>query len=450
MPGANPVVKVPEFWNATLPNGLQVIGTGYNEIPVTNITLYIKAGQLRETEDKAGLASLTAGLMGESTEKYTAEEINAELEKLGSEISVDSDREDIIVSVNSLNKNLDRTIELMKEIVFHPRFSEEEFNRLLDEQKQSLKNRPTQAATLASDVFRRVLFPQGAAGLPEVGTDKTLENITLDDVRAFYKKWVTPDFSEVTIVGNVAPADLKTKLAFLGEWPKANTAAPAKLATTKGNGKTIYFVDKPGAAQSEIRIGWPSLYYDATGPYYSATIMNYVLGGAFNSRINLNLREKNGWTYGARAGFRSTKYENLYAGSAGVKIEATDSAVGEFVREIADFKKGGITDEELAFTKSSIGQSEALKYETPGQKAGFLKLIMDNQYDKKLSDTRNKITGKITKAEVDAIAQKLLNLDEMVIVIVGDKEKLMEKMKKLGYDVVELPTDIDEVRAKLK
>lgn len=448
--GANPVVKVPEFWNSTLPNGLQTIGTSYNEIPVTNLTLYVKAGQIRETEDKAGLAALTASLMGESTENYTAEAIGAELEKLGSSIDIYSDREDIVVSVTSLNKNLDRTLELMKEMIFKPKFSEEEFKRLVDEQKQSVKNRPTQAAALASDIFRRVMLPTGAAGLPEIGTDKSVSAITLDDVKAYYKKWFTPDQAQMTVVGNLTAADLKTKLAFLGSWAKGNTAAPAKLAMKAGNGKTIYFVDKPGAAQSEIRIGWPTLYYDATGPYYSATIMNYALGGAFNSRVNLNLREKNGWTYGARAGFRSTPYENLYAGSAGVKLEATDSAVGEFIREITEFRKNGIREDELTFTKSSMGQSEALKYETPGQKSGFLKLIMDNGYDKQLSAKRNSITGKVTKAEIDALAKNQLKLEEMVVVVVGDKAKLMEKMKTLGYDVVELPSDMEGISNKLK
>lgn len=448
--GTNPVVKVPEFWNAKLPNGLEAIGTPYNEIPVTNITLLVKAGQIRETQDKAGLAQLVANLMGESTEKYTAEEISTELEKLGSEINIYAGREDIVISVTSLNKNLDRTIELMKEIAFHPKFSQEEFELVLGQQKEALKNRPTQAATLASDIFRRVMLPTVAAGLPEPGTTKSLENITLDDVKNYYKKWFTPDQAQITFVGNITAADLKTKLGFLSQWTKGNTAEPTKLAFAKGNGKTIYFVDKPGAAQSEIRIGWPTLYYDAIGPYYSATIMNYVLGGAFNSRINLNLREKNGWTYGARAGFRSTVYENLYAGSAGVKLEATDSAVGEFIREIAEFKKGGIQEEELAFTKSSIGQSEALKYETPSQKSGFLEFLMDNGYDKQLSNKRQDIVAKITKPEIDAIAQKLLSLDDMVVVVVGDKAKLMDKMKRLGYQVIELPSDVEAVSGALK
>lgn len=448
--GANPVVAVPAFWNTTLANGLQIIGTAYDEIPVTNITLSIKAGQLRETEEKAGVAVLVSTLIGESTGKYTAEEINSELEKLGSEINVYSNREDIVVSVTSLNKNLDRTLELMKEIVFNPKFSEEEFARALAEQKEFLKNRTVQAATLANDIFRRVMLPNGVNGLPEPGTSASLENMTLDDVKTFYAKWFTPDQAQLTIVGNIHATDVKTKLGFLNDWKKGNTPAPQKISFVKGDGKTIYLVDKPGAAQSEIRIGWPTLYYDALGKYYSAGVMNYVLGGAFNSRINLNLREKHGWTYGARAGFRSSDYENLYAGSAGVKLEATDSSVSEFIREILEFKNDGITEDELAFTKSSIGQSEALKYETPYQKAGFLQLIMDNGYDKQLTVKRQNIVTGISKSDINTLAKELLTTDEMVILVVGDKEKIAEGLARLGYKIEELPADVEALSSVKK
>ncbi|MCG9910549.1 MAG: insulinase family protein [Flavobacteriales bacterium] len=448
-PGANPVVKVPEFWSLKSDNGLEFIGTSYNELPVTNITVYVKAGQIRETEDKAGTAYLLANLMSESTRNFTAEEISAKLEMLGSSLDVSSSREDIIISVTTLNKNLDATLELMNEVMFRPKFSQEEFDRLKTEQTQGLKNRTTQASTLANDIFRRIMLPTGVVGLPEPGTEAGIANISMADVRSFYYTWFTPENAKVSIVGSISESEVKTKLGFLQSWKKGNAASPQKASTAKGNGKTIYFVDKPGAAQSEIRIGWPSIYYNALGEYYAAGVMNYPLGGAFNSRINLNLREKNGWTYGARAGFTSTDYVNVYVGSAGVKLEATDSALSEFVREIKEFKKNGLKADELAFAQSAISQSEALKYETPGQKSGFLKLIMDNGYDKDLSAKRNKIAAKMSLTEANELARKLLNTDEMVIVVVGDKAKLADKMKALGYEFKELPANVEGLQEKL-
>jgi zinc protease len=449
VPGPNPEIEVPKFWNTKLSNGLDIIGTPYDEVPVTNITVYLKAGQIRESEDKAGIAALMANLMEESTRNYSAEDIHAELEKLGSEISVYSTREDVVISVNILNKNMDRVLQLMREVMFNPLFSQEEFDRLKAEQKQGLKNRTTQAATLASDVFRRLLMPQGAAGLPEPGTESSLESITREDVERYYQKWFKPENAKVTIVGNLTQADIKGKLGFLESWAAGNTPAPEKLAVKKGDGKTIYFVDKPGAAQSEIRIGWPALYFDATGEYFKSTLMNYALGGAFNSRINLNLREKNGWTYGARAGFQSSDLVNLFAGSAGVKLEATDSALQEFMREIREFRENGITDEELRFTKSSVGQSEALKYETPGQKSGFL-LIMHNGYDKDLSDKRKAATARITREEAAELAKKWLRFEEAVILVVGDKAKVWTGLERLGYQLKELPAEMEKLNELLK
>jgi zinc protease len=442
-PGPNPVVKVPEFWSLKSDNGLEFIGTPYNELPLTNITVYVKAGQIRETEDKAGTAYLLANLMSESTLNFTAEEISAKLEMLGSSLDISSSREDIIISVTALNKKLDATLELMNEVMFRPRFSQVEFDRLKAEQTQALKNRTVQASTLANDIFRRIMLPTGAVGLPEPGTEASIANISLADVRSFYSNWFTPENAKVTIVGSITESEVKTKLGFLQSWEKGNAGPPQKASAAKGNGRTIYFVDKPGAAQGEIRIGWPSIYYDALGEYYTAGVMNYPLGGAFNSRINLNLREKNGWTYGARAGFASTEYVNVYVGSAGVKLEATDSALSEFVREIKEFRKNGLKAEELAFAQSAISQSEALKYETPDQKSRFLKLIMDNGYDKDLSAKRNKIAAKLSLAEANELARKLLNTDEMVIVVVGDKAKLADKLKALDYEFKEVPAGVD-------
>jgi zinc protease len=449
-PGQNPEIQVPLFWNSELSNGLEVIGTPYEEVPVTNITVYVTAGQIRETADKAGIATLTASLMEESTRNFTAEAIQAELEKLGSEISVYASREDVVISANILNKNMDKVLGLLREVMFNPLFGQEEFDRLKAEQKQGLKNRTTQAATLAGDVFRRLLMPQSAAGLPEPGTESSLESITRDDVERYYQTWFKPENAKVTIVGKLTQADLKGKLSFLETWAAGKVSAPEKLAVKKGNGKTIFLVDKPGAAQSEIRIGWPAIYFDATGEYFNATLMNYALGGAFNSRINLNLREKNGWTYGARAGFQSSDLVNLFAGSAGVKLEATDSALQEFIREIREFREKGITEEELNFTKSSIGQSEALKYETPGQKSGFLKLIMDNGYDKTLSEKRKAATARITREQAAELARKWLRLEDAVILVVGDKAKISKGLERLGYEVKELPAEMEKLNELLK
>jgi zinc protease len=437
--GKNPVINVPQFWNTTLANGIQIIGSGYNEVPTTDIQISIPAGQFMETTDKNGVAQLTAALLNESTNKRTAEEISAALESLGSSIRISADKEEMNISVSALNKNLDKTLLILEEILFAPKFSAEEFNRLKTEQLQSIKNQQTNANAIAGNIFRKVMYPAGSIqSMPESGTDASVNALTVEDVKKFYDTWFAPDFAKIVIVGNISKAELESKLGFLNKWNKKNVKLPAFVSAKGPEKTTIYFANKDNAPQSQILLGEAGLRYDGLGAYYQCGIMNYVLGGAFNSRINLNLREKHGYTYGARMGFNGTDYVNLYSGGAGVKAEATDSSIIEFMNEIKGYLKSGITASELEFTKNSIGQRDALKFETPGQKAGFMKSIMENKYDKDLVTKQNNILSKITSTEINALASKYIHPDKMAVVVVGDRKRVFEKLKALGYDIIEM------------
>ena len=200
----------------------------------------------------------------------------------------------------------------------------------------------------------------------------------------------------------------------------------------------IFLVDKEKAAQSEIRIGYIALPYDATGDYYKAQIMNYILGGAFNSRINLNLREDKGYTYGAGSGFSGSEVAGPYTAYAGVRSNVSDSSVVEFMKEIKRFREDGITAEELAFVKSAMGQSDARKYETSFQKASFLNNILRYNLDPNYVKQQNEILQNISREEIQAIAKKYLPYEKMNIILVGDKAAIKPGLEKLGYEVVEL------------
>lgn len=170
-------------------------------------------------------------------------------------------------------------------------------------------------------------------------------------------------------------------------------------------------------------------------------IMNYALGGSFNSHINMNLREHHGFTYGARSGFSGNQFVGPFSASAGVRTSATDSSVVEFMKEIKQYALNGITADELTFSKNAIGQSEALKYETSRQKADFIKRIMDYNLDRNFTLKQNEILNSITTEEVDALAKKHLPYNNMDILIVGDRSKVFDNLLKLGYEIIELDTD---------
>jgi zinc protease len=437
----NPVIKVPAYWETKFGNGLKVIGMKNDELPVVTLQLSIEAGHMMEAKDmsKAGIATLVAGMMDEATEKHTAEELSQELDKLGSSVDVNADKNYITITISTLLKNLDKTLAIAEEKLMHPKFSAEDFDRLKNEQLQIIANQVTQPVVIANNAYSKLLYGKdNIMGIPNSGTAETVKSITLDDVKNYYKTNLSPSISDLVIVGDITKEAVEPKLAFLKNWAAKPVTLPVIAAAPKVEKTKIYLIDKEKAPQSEIRIGYVALPYDATGDYYKAGLMNYVLGGAFNSHINLNLREDKGWTYGARSGFQGDKVAGAFTASAGVKGIATDSSVVEFIKELKNYSNKGITEDELTFTKSSIGQSDALRYETGVQKASFLKRIATYNLDKGFVDKQNEILKNMTKAEIDAIAKKDLDMSKMIIVVVGDAKTTKEGLSKLGYEIVEL------------
>jgi len=443
--GPNPVVKVPAFWKKELPNGISMIGAPTSELPVVNISITIPGGHLLQGSDtsKIGLADFTAGMMNEDTKNYTAEQMAVELQKLGSSINVSSRRDGITFSLQCLKKNLDATLKLLEERMFNPRFTEDAFNRLQKQSIESFKQAKSQPASIASSVYRKLNYGENnILGMSENGTAYTIKNLKLADVQNYYDQNMTSRQTKVVIVGDVKEAEIVSRLGFLDKLPNKQISIPAPGAKPVISKTTLYIVDVPKAAQTEFRIGKiVDMPYDLVGEYYRADLMNYVLGANFNSRVNLNLREDKGWTYGARANFSGDKYGVEYTFSSGIRADATDSALTEVMKEINNYAANGIREDEIVFMKSALGQRDALSYETGGQKAGFIARILEYQLPANFTETQNKILQSMSKAEIDALAKKWLQTDKMNILLVGDKEKILPGLQKFGYEIVELDTD---------
>jgi zinc protease len=444
--GPNPVVKVPAFWRKDLTNGIRMIGVENNEIPVINLAITIPGGHLLQAGDtsKIGLARLFAGMMNEDTKNRTAEQMYTELQKLGSSIYVTSETDHISFSVQTLKKNLDKTLDLLQERMFQPSFSDKTFSRrqrqMLEGRKQS-KSRP---AAIASEVIARINYgPENILGMSLEGTESTIKNITLKDIENYYQNYISSQGAKVVIVGDIKESEMLSKLEFLNKLPNRKIQLPAvDTKPLNSNPSKIYLVDVPRAAQTEFRVGYlTGMKYDATGDYYKAGLMNFSLGGGFNSRLNLNLREDKGWTYGARSAFESSKYGGAFEFSSGIKAEATDSALFEVIKEIKNFAVSGITDTELAFMKSATGQRDALRYETGQQKAGFISRILEYDLPPDYVELQNKILKDITLAEINTLSKKWIQPDKLNMLMVGDKVRILPGLKKLGYPIEELDTD---------
>ncbi len=450
--GPVPVTKVPLYWTKTLPSGVRVIGSENTEVPVVTMNLTIPGGRLADGSDlsKAGLSSMFAAMMNEDTKNYTAEKFAAELQKLGSSISIGNDVDGLVFRVQSLKANLGKTIALLQERLLNPKFTQEAFDRLKKQRLESFKLAKAQPAAIAGVVFAKLNYgANNVLGLPEAGTERTVANITLADVQNYYNTYLTSNGAKVVIVGDIKEPAALAQLGFLSKLPskKVMLAAPAAalpVAKTK-----IYLVDVPKAAQTQFSVGYGNdLRYDPTGEYYKFYMANYPLGTDFTSRLNTYLRETKGWTYGASTRVSADKYAGGFTFSSGIRAPSTDSALVSLMDELKNYTTNGPTAEEVVFLKKAIGQGNALRFETGPQKAGFISRILDYNLQPTYIAKQTAMLNSLTPAQATAIAKQYIQPDKLNILLVGDKARIMPGLQKLGYDIVELNADGDPVEAK--
>jgi zinc protease len=427
-------VKFPEYYTKKFENGLEIIGTRTSESPKVYMYFTIDGGHLLEADRKikVGTAYLTSQMMDEGTQKMTSEEFTTALDKLGSSIGFGSGNYSTTIFVESLKENLDATLALLKDVLMTPRFDAADFQRVKKQNLEGVQNQKTNPSLTASKVYNKVVYKGTILEDYYTGDFKSLNKMSVSDCKSFYDQFYSPSVTKLAIAGEITEAELMPKLEFLKAWAKKEVAVPAIPAVKMPEKTQIYLVDKPYAAQSTVMVGYPSIKYDYNGDYYKNSIMNYTLGGAFSSRINLNLREDKGYTYGARANFSGNKYIGNYIFSSDIKKAATDSAITELMKEIRNFKTTGITDEELAFTKNSVLLSEALDYETPTQKLSLLSNILQYNLPKDFTKEQQQILNGLTKADINALATKYLYPDNAVIIVVGHAYKVRAGLEVLN------------------
>jgi len=440
--GANPELTLPPIWRSELSNGVKVLGAVNDEAPTMTISIRIPAGQKSDPLAKIGLSSMTATMMNEATNSSTNEELSNQLQKLGSSVSFSTGGDYTTLYIRTLTSNLDETLAIAAEKLFDPKFDSADFERVKAQTLQGIELGKKDASTTASNVFRKLVYGKdNAFAWPGQGVSETVAEITLDDVKAFYADNYSSSGAAIIAVGDLSQAALVPKLSIFEGWGGQPVIKPTITPPKQLAGGTLYLIDKPGAAQSEIRIGKSSITYDATGEYFRLGLMNYNLGGAFNSRININLREDKGYTYGARSGFRADKDAGRFMASAGVRADVTDKSIVEFEREIDSYFKDGMSEDELVFLKSSLGQRDARNYETPRQKLGFLGRISAYDLPDDFVDQQNQILKGVGLDELNALAKKYLDRSQMIMVVVGDKKSILPGLQELDYTIVELDAD---------
>ncbi|PSJ42700.1 peptidase M16 [Zobellella endophytica] len=436
---AEPVlVTVPPLWRETLGDNIQLLGTVNSEIPAVSVILALPGGQRAEGEGELGLAALTAAMMNQGTERLSSGAFSEALERLGASINVRPGFYTNLIEITSLTDTLPQTLALVEELLFSPGLREADFEQVRSRLLESMAQSRHQPSWLAQHGFRKLMYGETRMGLPDEGEPGQLSRLTLEQVRQYYRRYYHPANGHVIVAGDLGAEQAKQAFAFLTRWPGEAPEVPEVTVVPQPVDAGVYVIDVPGSLQSALRIGRRALPLDATGPFFHANLMNFNLGGNFNSRINQNLREDKGFTYGAHSYFTGNRNAGVFVVATDVRGDVTVPAIENILAELERFRAGGPVPEELAYLRSSYSQQDALSYETLSQKAGFLLQLAMMELSPDYLSQQQRIVSSIDGEALTRVAGEWLDPNEMVIVVVGDKAKLEKSLAQLNLPVHDL------------
>jgi len=430
--GPDPTVTIPQVWSSTLGNGIKVWGIEHNELPLIQYTITMDGGHQAEEITKAGLANLTASLMNEGTMNKTPEQLEDAIGLLGASIRVGSGDDNISISVNTLAKNFGKTISLVEEMLLEPRWDEEQFALAKSRIINSLKRNKGDASYLASTTLNKLLFGENnILALDASGTEESISSISIDDLKAYYDKYISPSKARLLITGNVTQQQVEAAFANLSQkWPSKEVTVPGIQVPVAPEKSVIYFVDVPGAKQSVIYIGAPSV--PRTNPdYYPAYVANYKLGGSFNGIFNLILREEKGFTYGARSNISGSKEYGTFTASSMVRTNSTLESVNIFKTEMEKYREN-IPQEYVDFTKDALLKGNALRFETIGSLLGMLNTMTSYDLPADYIRQEEAFVKALTPEKQLEIVKKYIDPSKMYYVVAGDAKTQLKELEKAG------------------
>jgi zinc protease len=434
-PKADPKMTLPRIQRRKLSNGLEVLIVEQHELPVVNMNLVIKSGAAADPADRAGLASLAADMLDEGTKTRSSLDISNQLSSIGARLFTGASWDSSNVNLLTLTRHLDRALDIFSDVLLNPSFPDNDLSRLRAQRQVGLQQRRDEANSIAGSVYSSLLYGRNHPyGHPQNGDEASIKATTGADVRGFYETYYRPNNAALIVAGDVTPATIIPQLEkALGAWKPANVPAVNVSAPGQNLGKTrIYLVDRPGAAQSVIQIGQVGV-ARATPDYFPLLVMNSMLGGAFISRINLNLREDKGYTYGARTGFDYRRGAGPFTASAGVQTAVTKESVYEFMKELRGIRgEIPVTQKELDYQKQAIIRGYPRGFETPEQIARQLSaLVLYDLPDDYFNNYLARVQA-VSLTDVQRVAQKYLDPDHMAILVVGDRKVIEPGLRSLG------------------
>jgi zinc protease len=444
-PGPPPVLQVPSIQKHQLSNGLPVWIVELHKVPVAQVNLLIFSGASDDPTGKFGVASLTTAMLEEGAGKRNALEVADAVDFLGADLATGSGIDTSAVRLHVSVSRLADAVAVMADVALRPTFPNDELERERQQRLVALLQARDSAPTVSSAAFSRVLFgPTHRYGTPTFGTAATIKSFTTDDLRAFYSSAFRPANAALLVVGDTTPDKVIPLLeSNFGAWRADGAPAAAKLSEVQEPARRqVYLVDKPGAAQSEIRIGWIGV-PRSTPDYFPIQVMNTILGGSFTSRLNMNLREKHGYTYGAGSGFEMRLSAGPFTAAAAVQTDKTSEALKEFFNELTAILQP-VPPDELARAKHYISLRFPGGFETTGDISRRLEeLVVYHLPDDYVSKYVPSIEA-VTAADVQRVAQKYIQPARFAVVVVGDLKAIEPGIRALNLGPIKVMT-VDDV-----
>ena len=440
IPEAGPIrdFKAPLVMADKLDNGLKIKVARAPLVPVVTISLVLEAGEDVLGTDHAGLAVLTGDSLEGGTKKWSGSELASQLENNGTGLSVDTDWDCTTVSLSCLADRLDTVLGVLAEVILNPLFPEDEVNRFVSQELALIEQRKMNPGSIASNRMRKMLYGEMPYGRPLGGTEESLTNVNPEAVLNFWKERYVPGGSGLVVVGDVDMSEIKDLTSkYFSDWKGLAVPGSHPKSESALNPKKMFLVDRPGSVQSEIRIG--HIGQDrSTKDYFPLIVANTILGGAFTSRLNANLREKNGFTYGIRSSFQYRRSAGPWGVSTAVGTEVTADAVREAVFEVEKFVTEGPSQEEIESSRDYIAGVFPLRFETTDHIASHVVNTLVYGLPDDYYQSHRERVRMVTQDDVHQAVVRCIRPDEMTIVIVGDAQSVKDPLLELGWGDLEI------------
>jgi len=433
--GAPKGLTLPAVVTRELPNGLTLMIVEQHELPLADFALVVRSGGETDEPGKLGTATLATSLLKEGTTTRSSLQIADQEAFLGVSVFAGSGWDATTVQLHTPTSQLDSALALFADVALRPAFPTTELERLRKTRLTSLLQVKDRAPEMANRAYAAIVYGSAAYGRPLTGDEPSTNAIQQADVRRFYDTYFRPNNATLLVVGDVRPDDIERRVrALFGSWERRALPTTSYGQPAAAKGTTIFVVDKPGAAQSSFRIGGVGV-PRSTEDYFPLMVMNTVLGGSFTSRLNNNLRETKGYTYGASSGFAMRRAPGPFTASAEVVAAKTDSALIEFMKELRAIRDT-VPAEELEKAKRYLQLQLPGRFETTGGIAGQLSQLVT--YDVPLSfyNSYTQNIAAVTQADVQRVARKYIDTDRLAIVIVGDRKSIEPILKATGVGPV--------------